>query len=128
MQLGFDFFLGVTTVRSVVHDTCQAIAEELAAVYLKVPSTPEEWIAIADGFWLNWDLPNCLGELSRILRAKHSMSNMLLSGAIDGKHVRMRAPPNSGSLNYNYKGYFSTVMLAVSDYRHRIIYLSVGHY
>lgn len=40
----------------------------------------------------------------------------------------MRAPPNSGSLNFNYKGYFSTVMLAVSDYRHRVVYLSVGHY
>lgn len=70
VQLGYDFFLGETTVRSVVHDTCKAIAEELAAVYLKVPSTPEEWIAIADGFWLNWDMPNCLGRNAHISQKK----------------------------------------------------------
>lgn len=64
VQLGYDFFLGESTVRYVVHDTCKAIAEELADVYLKVPSTPEEWISIADGFWTSWNLPNCLGKLT----------------------------------------------------------------
>lgn len=40
----------------------------------------------------------------------------------------MRAPKNSGSLFYNYKGTFSTVLLAISDARYRIIYADVGSY
>ena len=34
-------------------------------------------------------------------------------GCIDGKHMRMQAQPHSGSLYYNYKGYYSIIMLAL---------------
>ncbi|KAH7712368.1 hypothetical protein AAVH_20277 [Aphelenchoides avenae] len=68
-----------------------------------------EWLEIAKGFWEQWQLPNALG-------------------AIDGKHVKLRAPANSGSLYFNYKKGFSTVMLAVSDARHRVVYVSVGSF
>lgn len=49
-------------------------------------------------------------------------------GAIDGKHVRIKAPANSGSLFYNYKQYFSLVLLAVADARSRMVYFHMGSY
>lgn len=71
--------------------------------------TTEDWIQIAEGFRERWDFPNCLG-------------------AIDGKHVVIQAPPNSGSWFYNYKGSFSIVLLAVVDAYYRFRVIDVGGY
>ncbi len=49
-------------------------------------------------------------------------------GAIDGKHVMMRCPPNTGSKYYNYKGYFSMVLLAVVDADYHFILVDIGSY
>ena len=57
----------------------------LQSEYMKFPSTPDEWTGISRQFWRMWHFPNCLV-------------------AIDGKHVAIQAPVNSGSMYYNYKG------------------------
>ncbi|KAH7726054.1 nuclease HARBI1-like protein [Aphelenchoides avenae] len=95
-SLAFDFFLGETTVRNVVYETCKAIHEDMLAVY---------WRAISDEFYSRWNLPNALG-------------------ANASAHVRIKAPENSGSLFYNYKQYFSMVLVAIADARSRVIYTS----
>ncbi|XP_063808935.1 uncharacterized protein LOC135016457 [Pseudophryne corroboree] len=73
----------------------------------ELPSTEKDWLNIADDFNERWNFPNC-------------------GGAIDGKHIRIIPPVNSGSLYHNYKGYFSVVMMAIVDANYNFLYVDVG--
>ena len=77
--------------------------------YMPVPKTASEWKTLAADFQGLWDYPHCCG-------------------AIDGKHVVMVAPGNSGSLYYNYKGTFSVVLLALVGPNYEFITIDVGYY
>ena len=75
---------------------------------MPIPSEVE-WHTIADDFFMRWNFPNCIG-------------------AIDGKHVMIQCPVNSGSLFYNYKSYFSIVLLAVASADYRFVMVDIGAY
>ena len=47
-------------------------------------------------------------------------------GALDGKHIRMRCPPKSGTSYFNYKKYYSIILLALVDADYRFVYVEVG--
>ena len=98
--------LGESTCRAVVYDTCLAIVEEVGPLYLPPPTTAT-WIASETKFRGKWDFPNCVA-------------------ALDGKHVVMQAPANTGSTYFNYKGQFAMVLMAAVDADYNFIYVSIG--
>lgn len=104
----WEFRIGRSTVHKVINDTCRAIVKVLQPKYLS-PPIEEEWTKIAKDFLDIWQFPNCFGS-------------------IDGKHIRIKAPSNSGSKYFNYKKYFSMVLLAVCDAQYRFTYVDVGQY
>lgn len=103
------FRIGKTTLYSIIPEVCNAIWEVLQPTYLTHPQEEEGWFKIADDFCNIWNFPNCIG-------------------AIDGKHCRIKSPPNTGSAFHNYKDYFSLVLMGIVDAHYRFIWVDIGDY
>ena len=69
-----------------------------------MPQTQVEWEKIADEFHKNGIIPSAYGHRR--------------------KHIAIRPPANSGSPFYNYKHFFSLVLLVDANYK--FIYVNVG--
>jgi hypothetical protein len=63
----------------------------------------EEWLRIADEFNEICKMPDCIGS-------------------VDGKHCRIKCPPNAGSLYFNYKSFH----LGVADANCCVTLIDVG--
>lgn len=72
-----------------------------------MPTSHQAWEEISSEFQNCWDLPHVVG-------------------AMDGKHITLQAPFNSGSEFYNYKQFFSIVMFALVDASYKFIFVDVG--
>ncbi|XP_073404157.1 uncharacterized protein [Dendrobates tinctorius] len=105
-SLHFQYRLGISTLSGIVADTCRALWDVLCPEFLPLP-TAEKWLQISDKFWAVCNFPNCLG-------------------AVDGKHIRITKPARSGSEYYNYKKYFSTVLMAIADADCRFVAVDIG--
>ena len=98
----------VCSLTKICRETSIALFEVLKDEYLK-PPTPEQWRRNAVEFSQIWNSPNTVG-------------------AIDRKHVSIQCPPNSGSDYYNYKKYFSLVLMASCNARLLFDWIDIGAY
>ena len=48
-------------------------------------------------------------------------------GALDGKHVAIKCPEDSGSIFYNYQCFYSIVLIALVDAKYRFVWIDVGY-
>lgn len=72
-----------------------------------MPNTPQEWLQCSKEFDELWNYPHCLA-------------------AMDGKHVMIQAPMQSGSEYFNYKSFFSIVLFALVDANYNFLFVDVG--
>ena len=106
-SLATAFRIGANSISIFVPEVCEAIIQEYMDEWLVCPKTPEEWKTVAEGFSTKWQFHHTLG-------------------AIDGKHIKIFCPPKSGTVYYNYKGYYSIVLMAIVDADGKFIYVDVG--
>ncbi|XP_077327569.1 uncharacterized protein LOC143962118 [Lithobates pipiens] len=107
-SIHYAFCVGKSTASYIIRDTCSAIYNILKDIVFKKP-TAEDWSRISEVFWQRCNFPNCVG-------------------AIDGKHIHIVKPMGSGSQYFNYKKYFSFVLMAVADANYCFSYIDIGSY
>lgn len=98
--------MGERTVSYSIANVSSAIWTVMQPIYLPEP-TLEIWEKNAVDFHNIWQMPNTIG-------------------AIDGKHVTIKKPINSGSSFFNYKQYHSIVLMAVVDANYKFVFIDVG--
>lgn len=85
------------------------MCQELPPIFLPTPSKNDLQL-IAQKFYEKWNFPNYIAT-------------------IDGKHIHIFCPGKSGSLFFNYKDYFSiVVLLAIVDANYKFLMVDIGSY
>ena len=108
-SISYSFRIGKTTLSHIISETCDAIYQCLKDTYLSPPTSEDDWLKIAGLFEEKWNMPHVLG-------------------AIDGKHMRIECPKLTGSQYFNYKGFFSLVLLAICDANYCFTMFDLGQY
>ena len=106
-SMKFDFRVPHNTIYVIVRGVCHAIVEEYKNEVITCPTTPEEWRIIANQFARRWNIPHACA-------------------ALDGKHVASRKPKSSGSIYYNYKHFYSIVLMGLVDADYKFLWIDVG--
>ncbi|KAK4291754.1 hypothetical protein Pmani_035441 [Petrolisthes manimaculis] len=106
-SLGFQYRISHNLISKIIPEVSSAIFTSLKQNYLKLPTTKEEWFAVAHDFHSMWNFPNCIG-------------------AMDGKRFLLTKPSNTGALYYDYKSHHSMIMLALVDANYKFLFVDVG--
>ncbi|XP_060855835.1 uncharacterized protein LOC132933587 [Metopolophium dirhodum] len=107
-SLSFAFRISHCYLSNIIKNTLNILKIKLVPLFLKNAHTID-FKQAATEFAYKWNFPNCIA-------------------AIDGKHIRIRSPGNSGSLFHNYKDFFSIVLLAMVDANYKFIAVDVGSF
>ena len=108
-SLAFLFPVGRSTIAQFIRETCDAIYTNFSNTYLHPPCSANDWINISKEFNDLWNFPHAVG-------------------ATDGKHVTIECPSKSETLFYNYKNFYSIVLLAICDAKYNFILFAIGQY
>ena len=100
--------VGRSTAGDIVRRVCAAVWDLMREECIQIP-TMEKWSEIAKGFQERAHFPHCIG-------------------AINGKYIRIIKLNSSEPLFFNYKHYFSIVLLALADLNNSFLYVDVGSY
>lgn len=106
-SLQYQFRISKSSISIFIPQVCEAIYVTLKDTYLLFPNTEEGWLKISNDNYKSWQFPNTIG-------------------CIDGKHIAIFNPPDSGSLFYNYKKFYSVVLLALVKHNYQFLYVNVG--
>lgn len=108
VDLEFDFHISRKTTRLIVKEVCVVIWNVLQPTEMPTPNKAM-WLEKAVAFEKITNFPNCIGS-------------------VDGKHIRIRCPLQTGSQHYNFKHFFSIVLMAVCDANYYFTAIDVGAY
>ena len=106
-SLEYQFRISRRSIAQIVDRVAEAIIEEMQEEYLKTPKTASKWLEISEKFSQRWNFLNTIG-------------------AINGKHIVLEQPCNSGSHYRNYKGSDCIIFLAVVGPEYEFLYAEVG--
>ena len=106
-SLKYQYRIHHSTIAQFIVPVCSAIYKVLAPDYMKVPQSEDEWNDLINKTDIRWQFPNAYA-------------------AADGKHIGILCPCKSGSDYYNYKGFYSVVLLAFVDYDYKFLIAEVG--
>lgn len=106
-SMEYQFRISKKAISYIVEEVAVAIIKILGETYLKTPKTSDEWLKISKKFKERWNFPNGIG-------------------GVDGKHIVLQQPRNSGSHYRNYKGTDSIILLAMVGPEYEFLFADVG--
>ncbi len=95
-SLQYGFRVAYNTICLLIAEVTPAIVDAYHEEVIVMPTTPDDWMVIANNNSRKWQYHHCLG-------------------ALHGKHVAIRKPINAGSYYYNYKNFHSIVLMALVE-------------
>ncbi|KAL1434676.1 hypothetical protein MTO96_011451 [Rhipicephalus appendiculatus] len=100
------FGLGRSTVNTIFREFCAVIVRKLEPKFIRFPKRSE--------------LAEHLRQFSAVTGFPQGV------GALDGCHIEVCPPVEHASDYINYKGWYSTILLAVADHHYKFLYTNVG--
>ncbi|XP_046976260.1 protein-lysine N-methyltransferase efm4 isoform X2 [Vanessa cardui] len=104
---GFTNLLGIDYCPEAIILAEKVAKSEFPDLKFQMPTNRDEWLECSKEFEKLWHFPHVIG-------------------AIDGKHILIQCPFNSGAEYYNYKSQFSIVLLALVDAQYNFMYVHIG--
>ena len=107
--LSLSYHIGKAAVSKIVSKTALALYNSLGDPFMNVPSSKEECLHISVGFEKSWNFQPCIGSR-------------------DGKHIQIECLKVDGTYYFNYKCFYSIVLLAICDCNYCFTSFDLGQY